>query len=157
MCFCYFFILYTLLSLAGKFGPHYPGKATVATRVALPSPTSACWVFGNTDTFRYIRWNTKIVFIFNCSRERNSSKLHSSFTPLLKTNYLPTFTPLTIIVCVCVSVCLSVCLCLFVWVCVYVYMCLCLCLQVCLCVLINQWLYWVIYGKPNAFTIVCNY
>ena len=29
----------------GKFGPPYLGKATAAARVALPSPTSACWVF----------------------------------------------------------------------------------------------------------------
>ena len=29
----------------GKFGPPYPGKATAAARAALPSPTSACWVF----------------------------------------------------------------------------------------------------------------
>ena len=29
----------------GKYGPPYPGKATAAARAALPSPSSACWVF----------------------------------------------------------------------------------------------------------------
>ena len=29
----------------GKFGPPYMGKAIAAARTALPSPTSACWVF----------------------------------------------------------------------------------------------------------------
>ena len=30
----------------GNFGPPYLGKATAAARgAALPSPTSACWVF----------------------------------------------------------------------------------------------------------------
>ena len=29
----------------GKFGPPYLGKATAASRAALPNPTSACWVF----------------------------------------------------------------------------------------------------------------
>ena len=29
----------------GKFGPHYLGKATIAARAALPSPTSARGVF----------------------------------------------------------------------------------------------------------------
>ena len=41
----YLFILYTVLSLLGKFGPPYLGKATAAARAVLPSPTSACWVF----------------------------------------------------------------------------------------------------------------
>ena len=39
-----FFNLYTLYTF-GKFGPPYPGQATAASRAALPSPTSACWVF----------------------------------------------------------------------------------------------------------------
>ena len=36
--------IYTLM-YRGKFGPPDPGKATAAARAALPSPTSACWVF----------------------------------------------------------------------------------------------------------------
>ena len=39
------FCLYTLLIPFGKFGPPYPGKATAAAIAALPSPTSARWVF----------------------------------------------------------------------------------------------------------------
>ena len=38
-------IYYTLLIPCGKLGPPYLGKATAASRAALPNPTSACWVF----------------------------------------------------------------------------------------------------------------
>ena len=41
----YFFVLYTLLIPCGKFRLPFLGKATVSSRAALPSPTSACWVF----------------------------------------------------------------------------------------------------------------
>ena len=47
---CIFYFLHTLyyLSLSGKFGPPYLGKAksiTAAARAAVPNPASACWVF----------------------------------------------------------------------------------------------------------------
>ena len=35
----------TLLTPFRKFGPPYPGKATTAARAALPTLTSACWIF----------------------------------------------------------------------------------------------------------------
>ena len=42
----FFIFLNTLLSLSfRKFGPPYLGKATVAARAVLASPTNACWVF----------------------------------------------------------------------------------------------------------------
>ena len=40
----YIYFLYFIIPF-GKFEPPYLGKATAATRAALPSPTSACWVF----------------------------------------------------------------------------------------------------------------
>ena len=41
----YFYFFNTLLIPSGKFGPPYLGKAAAAATAALPSPTSACWVF----------------------------------------------------------------------------------------------------------------
>ena len=41
----FFNFIHFFLSLSGKFGPPYLGKATTAARAVLPSPTSACWVF----------------------------------------------------------------------------------------------------------------
>ena len=38
------FVLYFIISLR-KFWPPYLGNSTAAVRAALPSPTSACWVF----------------------------------------------------------------------------------------------------------------
>ena len=54
--FFFFFLFFTLYYPFGEiwaalpgytwtFGPPYPGNATAAARAALPSPTSACWVF----------------------------------------------------------------------------------------------------------------
>ena len=42
---CFIFIFCNLLIPSGKFGPPHLGKAAVSARAALPSPTSACWVF----------------------------------------------------------------------------------------------------------------
>ena len=39
------YIYIHVVSLLGKFESSYQGKATAAARAALPSPTSACWVF----------------------------------------------------------------------------------------------------------------
>ena len=39
------FVLMHFITHFGKFRPPYLGKATAARRTALPSPTSACWVF----------------------------------------------------------------------------------------------------------------
>ena len=49
---------YTLLIPFRKFGPPYLVNATAAARAALPSPTSACWVFRVSVIHQTLTWTT---------------------------------------------------------------------------------------------------
>ena len=58
-CVCGLFFLHFIIPF-GKLGPPYLGKATAAARTALPSPTSACWVFRVfVVTHRTLTWTTR--------------------------------------------------------------------------------------------------
>ena len=82
----------------GKFGPPYLGKATAAARAALPSPTSAYWVFScfrnppNSDVddmiFNVRTWSFRLMRAYNYTHggwaHRQSQHNISDFEKLLQ-------------------------------------------------------------------------
>ena len=72
LLFLFMFFIHLIIPF-GKFGPSYLGNATAAARAALPSPTSACWVFScfrnpsNSDDMYYMIFNVR-TWSFLCER-----------------------------------------------------------------------------------------
>ena len=90
----------------GKFGPPYLGETTAAARAALPSPTSACWVFScfrnppNSDmdyrifnvctrSFSWVRIHTGVELTNSDSARHFDSKKISQFCLVLLTGFEP--------------------------------------------------------------------